>query len=511
MAENSPKQCAETNDGSQFLQNTNSVADSIVASPTEDIQDVEDSTETRGIPAGCVFVASLSKLLKDSELNASVTAHFSQWGTVLNVKVFRDWMQRPYGFVQFANLADAQKALREASGTVLDGRYIRCEPARVNRTIYLAQMPADASKKSLQDIAAAFGVVEDITLVKASSKLSVTINAFIRYKYREDAVKAYLALFNDPPLNASAVEWAANVNQSRDNLKELVEQNSTSTLVVKNLPPTVSQEALQCKFGQFGYVPSVAIIGRLPASKKQAGDSKGGQCYAFVRFETKEDAYRAQASENGSLMHGRTIQVTFKDNSGRSNDNAKLNRLRRPHPPGRSHPASPSRAEGFRSNKTVNGTNGINANLLKCSSTSDVVDPNAETSPKAHPKTRLRQASHIRNHNNSLAMTYLAPQHPTDMHSAPAIHQCTSGYQVPCSPMTYNYANSSDYSGMCYSLPMYQYCMDYGTGYYYSNIYSYPSSCYPMTGFPTHEGVISSKPRPKKAYSQGLNHVPAPK
>ena len=92
------------------------------------------------------------------------------------------------------------------------------------------------------------------------------------------------------------------MNQSRNNLKELVEQDSTSTLVVKNLPPTVSQEALQCKFGQFGYVPSVAIIGRLPASKKQAGDRRGGQCYAFVRFETKEDAYRAQASEVSHLI-----------------------------------------------------------------------------------------------------------------------------------------------------------------------------------------------------------------
>lgn len=51
------------------------------------------------------------------------------------------------------------------------------------------------SAQSLQDIAAAFGVVEDITLVKASSKLSVTINAFIRYKYREDAVKAYLVCY----------------------------------------------------------------------------------------------------------------------------------------------------------------------------------------------------------------------------------------------------------------------------------------------------------------------------
>lgn len=45
------------------------------------------------------------------------------------------------------NLEDAQKALEEAAGTMLDGRYIRCEPARVNRTIYLCHMPADTMKK----------------------------------------------------------------------------------------------------------------------------------------------------------------------------------------------------------------------------------------------------------------------------------------------------------------------------------------------------------------------------
>lgn len=85
---------------------------------------VNNIKQTRGRPASCIFVAryhskkyivmrfllfvvlitryqSLSKLLKDSELCHSVAQHFAQWGTVLNVKVFRDWMQRPYGFVQF--------------------------------------------------------------------------------------------------------------------------------------------------------------------------------------------------------------------------------------------------------------------------------------------------------------------------------------------------------------------------------------------------------------------------
>lgn len=31
----------------------------------------------------------------------SVTEHFKKWGPLLNVKVLKDWMQRPYSFVQF--------------------------------------------------------------------------------------------------------------------------------------------------------------------------------------------------------------------------------------------------------------------------------------------------------------------------------------------------------------------------------------------------------------------------
>lgn len=46
-------------------------------------------------------VDSLNKNVQDSELNKSVFEEFKQWGRLLNVKVLRDWMGRPYGFVQF--------------------------------------------------------------------------------------------------------------------------------------------------------------------------------------------------------------------------------------------------------------------------------------------------------------------------------------------------------------------------------------------------------------------------
>lgn len=64
-------------------------------------------------------------------------------------------MQRPYSFVQFEvsiflfyglslskikNFDDAKRALREAHNTVIDGRHIRVEKARVNRTLYISRI-----------------------------------------------------------------------------------------------------------------------------------------------------------------------------------------------------------------------------------------------------------------------------------------------------------------------------------------------------------------------------------
>lgn len=48
-----------------------------------------------------ILCFSLTKDKNDEELNISVTNHFSRWGELLNVKVLKDWMERPYAFVQY--------------------------------------------------------------------------------------------------------------------------------------------------------------------------------------------------------------------------------------------------------------------------------------------------------------------------------------------------------------------------------------------------------------------------
>lgn len=49
---------------------------------------------------------SLAKEKSDRDLNRSVWRHFSQWGRLLHVKVLKDWMSRPYAFVQYAVSSD---------------------------------------------------------------------------------------------------------------------------------------------------------------------------------------------------------------------------------------------------------------------------------------------------------------------------------------------------------------------------------------------------------------------
>lgn len=44
---------------------------------------------------------SLNKDLKDADLKTSVYEHFLKWGHIMSVKVFKDWLKRPYAFVQY--------------------------------------------------------------------------------------------------------------------------------------------------------------------------------------------------------------------------------------------------------------------------------------------------------------------------------------------------------------------------------------------------------------------------
>ncbi|ORY95866.1 hypothetical protein BCR43DRAFT_564645, partial [Syncephalastrum racemosum] len=182
--------------------------------------------DKRGNPAACIFVASLAKGKTDEELNVSVSRHFKRWGTLLNVKVLKDWMERPYAFVQFERAAEAKQALAKAPNTILDGRHIRCEPARVNRTLCLIPYSnKDLSKELIREKLSGFGKIEDITVLYPNSRKNGKTRhhgsrepcAFVKYCYRDDAIQAYLSLHGDrgtPGQDIWWPEWASNLGST---------------------------------------------------------------------------------------------------------------------------------------------------------------------------------------------------------------------------------------------------------------------------------------------------------
>lgn len=76
-----------------------------------------------------IFVSNLSFNIQDEDLRK----HFSQYGTVASVKVIVDRVtnrSRGFGFVTMDDTNEAETAIRELNGFMLDDRSIKVNEAR---------------------------------------------------------------------------------------------------------------------------------------------------------------------------------------------------------------------------------------------------------------------------------------------------------------------------------------------------------------------------------------------
>ncbi|CCE63522.1 hypothetical protein TPHA_0F00350 [Tetrapisispora phaffii CBS 4417] len=159
----------------------------------------ESANSFRGRPSSCIFVASLAATLTDDELCISVTENFKKFGELARVKVLRDPSNRPYAFVQYTNDKDAKKALKKAQGTSLNGRLLRCEPAKVNRTLFITHPIKKISSIDIQRLCEKFGELELVVpnrennqyIKRYSYPLSNSNSWFVQFAYRDDAIRAF--------------------------------------------------------------------------------------------------------------------------------------------------------------------------------------------------------------------------------------------------------------------------------------------------------------------------------
>ena len=249
-------------------------------------------------PSLCVFVASLPALLADEELCRQVSDHFSVFGDIASVKVLRDPANRPYAFVQYTNDADCRTAIELGHDSELGGRRLRCEAAKVNRTLFFSFSEALDQAQVLK-LVEKFGETD---LVKpgtesgrlaSSEAVTKSHNWFVKFTYRDEAIQAFAKLSDSDHFQA---EWAQNI----DDAPTPGANFDRNSIFVGQLPKNVSTDSLRSHFSEHGYIESINVV-RRPDSN-----------FAFITFSDEFAAASAVSRDNHALFLNKTIHVKYK-------------------------------------------------------------------------------------------------------------------------------------------------------------------------------------------------------
>ncbi|XP_064197070.1 ELAV-like protein 1 [Anguilla rostrata] len=286
---------------------------------------------------------------------------FSSIGEVESAKLIRDKVagkdsdssQRHslgYGFVNYVNPSDAERAISTLNGLRLQSKTIKVSYARPSSdtikdaNLYISGLPRTMTQKDVEDMFARYGrIINSRVLVDQATGLCGVAFSLISVR-GEDAIKD---LNGQKPPGASepiTVKFAANPNQAKNSqlLSQLyhsqsrrfggpvhhqaqrfrfspmsvehmgglsgvsVPGNSTSgwCIFIYNLGQDADEGILWQMFGPFGAVTNVKVIRDFNTNK-----CKG---FGFVTMTNYEEAAMAIASLNGYRLGDKILQVSFK-------------------------------------------------------------------------------------------------------------------------------------------------------------------------------------------------------
>ncbi|XP_046871674.1 ELAV-like protein 1a isoform X1 [Hypomesus transpacificus] len=290
---------------------------------------------------------------------------FCSIGEVESAKLIRDKVaghSLGYGFVNYLNPSDAERAISTLNGLRLQSKTIKVSYARPSSdtikdaNLYISGLPKTMTQKDVEDMFARYGrIINSRVLVDQASGgagdgLSRGV-AFIRFDKRAEAEDAIKDLNGQKPPGASeaiTVKFAASPNQAKNT--QLISQlyhnqsrrfggpvhhqaqrfrfspmsvdhmsgmsgvsvpSSASSgwcIFIYNLGQDADEGILWQMFGPFGAVTNVKVIRDFNTNK-----CKG---FGFVTMTNYEEAAMAIASLNGYRLGDKILQVSFKTSKG---------------------------------------------------------------------------------------------------------------------------------------------------------------------------------------------------
>ena len=147
----------------------------------------------------------------------------------------------------------ADAALQAEELHQVDGRRLRVERAKVNRTLFVAKFSLALLPAELRKLAESFGEVESVTIIKHHVTNKSKGCGFIKYRFREDAADAFTGI--KAKNKKWVVEWATSANDP-----ELLGV-AKNLVYVGGLPfDRVTEPLLRDHFSVYGPIDEVSII-----------------------------------------------------------------------------------------------------------------------------------------------------------------------------------------------------------------------------------------------------------
>jgi polyadenylate-binding protein len=244
-----------------------------------------------------LYVGDLHPDISESEL----LEQFGVAGPVASIRVLRDAMTRRslgYAYVNFHNVADAERALDTINYQPIRGKPIRImwkhrDPAKRKSgvgNIFIKNLAKEIDSRMLNDTFSQFGNILSCKVATDDTGSSRGFG-FVQYETKEAADNAIEKVNGNLIMEKNVVVVPFLPRNER--LSE--GQPKFTNVFVKNLDESVTQEQLQAKFETFGKITSAVIM------KTDDGKSK---MFGFVNFETPEAARDAVEKLKGTKAFG---------------------------------------------------------------------------------------------------------------------------------------------------------------------------------------------------------------
>uniref|UniRef100_A0A8D2JJ38 Probable RNA-binding protein 19 n=1 Tax=Sciurus vulgaris TaxID=55149 RepID=A0A8D2JJ38_SCIVU len=173
-------------------------------------------------------------------------------------------------------------------------------------TLFIKNLNFSTTEETLREVFSKVGAVRSCSVSKKKSKAGALLSmgfGFVEYRKPEQAQKALRQLqVSDPclPLHARPALTTARK-------KQLPRKQTTSKILVRNIPFQADRREIRELFSTFGELKTV----RLPKKMAGTGTHRG---FGFVDFLTKQDAKRAfNALCHSTHLYGRRLVLEWAD------------------------------------------------------------------------------------------------------------------------------------------------------------------------------------------------------